>query len=80
MSTHIVEYNGIKYPTRYIETPKEGGVMVATTELSDVLIVNDEYVDEVAQIIDEGIFFYLSPEEFLLGDEELGELIDEAVS
>jgi hypothetical protein len=80
MSRHIVEYNGIKYPTRYIENPKEGGVMVATTELQDVLIVNDEYVDEVAKIIDEGIFFYVSPEEFLLGDEELGELIDEILN
>jgi hypothetical protein len=80
MELETVEYNGIKYPTRYIETPKERGVMVASTELRDVLIVNDEYIDEVARYIDEGIFFYVSPEEMLLPDEELTKLIDEAVN
>ena len=82
MELETVEYNGIKYSTRYIKSARYHNAMivVASTELRDVLIVNDEYIDEVARYIDEGIFFYVSPEEMLLPDEELTKLIDEAVN
>jgi len=77
----LVRFNKKNYYTRYITTPKNGDVTISYQSFEDVLIVNDSYVSEKAQAIDDDIFYYVEDNAFFsMNDKDLANLVDKEVA
>ena len=76
-----VQFGKKDYSTRYITTPKNGDVTVSYQSFEDALIVNDSYVSEKAQAIDDDIFYYVDDNAFFsMSDKDLAALVDKEVA
>ncbi len=76
-----VQFDKKDYYTRYITTPKNGDVTVSYESFEDVLIVDDDYVSEMAQAIDDDIFYYVDDHAFFsMSDKDLAALIDKELA
>lgn len=65
-----------QFRVRKIKLPDLGYVLISTTNLNDVLMVNgSEYVSDVAQKIDEQIYFFVEENEIELNKKELTKIV-----
>lgn len=66
-----------QFRVREIKLPDLGYVLVSTTNLNDVLMINgSEYVSDEAQKIDEQIYFFVEENEIELNEKELTKKLD----
>jgi hypothetical protein len=69
-----------EFPVRDIFLKEFGEVTIATTELSKVLLnENGSYISKEAQFVDEGIFFFVTPDEINLPNEIFTTLLETQV-
>ncbi|MBP3783855.1 MAG: hypothetical protein J6I68_11470 [Butyrivibrio sp.] len=74
-------FGGKSYYTRVVTTPKHGMQTVSSQSFEDALIVNDEYVNERAKVIDYDIFCYVEDNAFFsMSDKDLAALVDKEVA
>ncbi|HET8828578.1 MAG TPA: hypothetical protein VFM79_04520, partial [Pelobium sp.] len=65
-----------QFRVREIKLPDLGYVLVSTTNLNDVLMINgSEYVSDEAQKIDEQIYFFVEENEIELNEKELTKIV-----
>lgn len=75
---NTITFNGKAYPTKEINLPNYGNVLISISELNSLLI-NDKggYASAQAKEIDQQIYYYVEPEELLLPEEKLVRLVVE---
>ena len=73
-----IEFEGKSYPVRSLVLPHTGEeVRISTTELSGALMTEEGgYTSKEARRIDEGIFYFVSPDEIGLDDGSLALLVE----
>lgn len=73
---NTLKFQDREYSLREINLPDIGTVTISTVELNDALLNSRyDYVSEEAQVIDEGIYFFVEEEEIGLEESKLSELI-----
>ena len=79
---YYIIYDNKLYPYKWINIPNYGEYRVSTTSLIDALWCSDSslYKSKKAIIIDEMFFFYVADDEIFLRDNEITDIITEAVS
>ncbi len=71
-----IKFQNKEYRIREIELPGLGIVLISTTNLSDALMNNrSDYVSDVAQNIDEEIYFFVEENEIEMDEVDLANLI-----
>jgi hypothetical protein len=78
MNIDYITFNEKRYKLRIIEHPTLGLVNIATTKLGAKLLIDDDYVNDEAQYIDEQIYFFIEPRQFGLSDERLLQITEQA--
>ena len=84
MKKDKINWLGKNYPALYIvifkDTPEEREILVSTTDLEVVLLedIEGSIAAHDAIALDEVIAYYIEPEEVLLPEEEIVELIERA--
>ena len=63
MTMNEVEYLGVKYPVATVTVPGWGTRNISVESLEDAVIVDgSDFRDDLAEVIDSGIFFYVPDE------------------
>jgi hypothetical protein len=77
----LIEFNDKKYPTRLLNIPGFGAMLVSVESLEKSLH-NAEgfYVSDEARLVDEKIFFYVPDDIIDDDDESLTEFVEEIVN
>ena len=69
-------FQNFNYPIREITLPKVGNVLISTTALNKVLMINGgRYRSIEASNIDEKIYYFVEEREMVLSDSELSNLV-----
>lgn len=69
-------YKGMQYPARIVMIPGHGERVIATQSLQDKLWDNGAGpVDEEAESVDNGVFFYVEDDNITLGDADLARVV-----
>ena len=69
-------YEGRQYPARIVMIPGHGERVIATQSLQDELWGNGSGpVDEEAESVDNGVFFYVEDDNITLGDADLARVV-----
>lgn len=76
-----IHYKGRQYPARTVMIPGYGERVVSIQSLQDELFGEGvDPVDDEAESVDNGIFFYVDDYDIMLGDSELASLVMEDVA
>ena len=71
----VIKYKDASYPARWINNGAED-VLVSVDILQNALLDNyGNYRDKIAEYVDDQIYFYLSPEDFVKSNDEIVEII-----
>lgn len=71
----VIKYKDASYPACWINNGAED-VLVSVDILQNALLDYDgNYRDKIAEWIDDQIYFYLSPEDFMLSNKNIKNLI-----
>ena len=71
-----IKFQNKEYKAREIELHELGKILVSTTSLNNVLMINgSDYVSDEAKNIDEGIYYFIEEEEIELNETDLVKLI-----
>lgn len=71
-----IQFLNKTYMVREIKLPEIGNVLISTTDLNDILMINgSEYISEEAQILDELIYFFVEENEINISENDLVKLV-----
>ena len=71
----VIKYKDASYPARWINNGAED-VLVSVDILQNALLDYDgNYRDKIAEWVDDQIYFYLSPEDFMKSEDKIVEII-----
>ena len=69
-------FAGNEYPGRYVALPEFGNVLISVSPLNDALVgPTGAYVSSEARFVDEGICYFVEPDEIWLDEKQLVELL-----
>lgn len=72
----MIQFNNKTYPSRFIDIPEYGEVVISVYSLNEVLL-NDSnnYISEEARLIDETIFYFVEDKMINISTKELAKVI-----
>ena len=80
MNKRTIRYEGVDYPARELRVGDWGHVIVSVMSLNNKLVdVNGCPVNDEAEEVDDGIFFYVEDNEIALPDEKIEEIVLENI-
>ncbi len=73
-------FNGKQYPSRELEHPLFGDILISTISLNNDLInEHGKYVNKSAVNVDEMVFYFMEENEIILSENELTDQISKQV-
>ena len=71
----MIHFQNNDFPTRTIELPNFGKVLISITSLNDSLLNDDSYDSDEAMIVDEAIFYFVEDGQINLPYNELRDVL-----
>jgi len=70
-----IEFQNKQYRVRQINLPKLGEVLISTTSLNDILLINGNYVSNEASNVDDQIYYFVNEKQMNFSDKKLINLV-----
>jgi len=71
----MIQFQNKEFPTRVLNLPEFGEVLISTTSLNDLLLRDDDYTSDEASAIDEEIFYFVEEEQIKLSYDNIIKLL-----